>query len=122
MYSTNNNFVSDLINSYAWDTAIIYIQTFGNDEDYSKQNRFQTTLATTGNSHDENNNYDVRCNIYDMASNTREFSTEASINENAPINFRGGNSSVVSNFTADRDCNNLNYAPSYISLRSIIYL
>ena len=45
--------------------------------DYSKQNRIQdSTIATTGNAHDEENNYDVRCNIYDMAGSVREWSTE----------------------------------------------
>ena len=48
-----NDYVeSDLMNSYAWDTAIIFIQTFSGDIDYSKQNRIQTTIATTGNAHD----------------------------------------------------------------------
>ena len=75
----NINFESDLVNSYAWDTAIIFIQTFSGDSDYSQQGSFQTTLTTTGNAHDSNNNYDVRCNIYDMAGNVYEWSTETSI-------------------------------------------
>lgn len=32
---TSNNFTSDLVNSYAWDTAIIFIQTFGGRENYA---------------------------------------------------------------------------------------
>ena len=76
LYSSNNNFESDLINSYVWDTAIVFIQTFSGDTDYSKQIPLQTSLTTTGNAHDSSNNYDVRCNIYDMAGNVREWSTE----------------------------------------------
>ena len=60
LYSSNNNFQSDLINSYVWDTAIVFIQTFREDSDYSKQKPLQTTLTTTGNAHDLKNNYDIR--------------------------------------------------------------
>ena len=33
----DTSFTSDLVNSYAWDTAIVFIQTFSGDTDYSKQ-------------------------------------------------------------------------------------
>ncbi len=74
---TNKKFTSDLMNSYAWDTAIVFIQEFSGDVDYSKQNRLQTTLAKTGKATDGRNK-DVRCNIYDMAGNCFELSTETS--------------------------------------------
>ena len=47
LYSNNSNFESDLINSYAWDTAIVFIQTFSGDPDYSQQNRLQSSRTTT---------------------------------------------------------------------------
>ena len=67
LYSTVN---SDLINSYAWDTAIVYIQNFSGDTDYSKQNSLNKSLANTGANSDE------KCKINDMASNTYEWTTE----------------------------------------------
>ena len=77
LYNNNNdNFESDLINSYGLDTAIVFIQMFSGDTDYSKQTRIQDALTITGNAHDEENNYDVRCNIYDLAGNVTEFNTE----------------------------------------------
>ena len=76
MYS-NGKFKSDIINSYAWDTAIIFIQTFSEDSNYSRQIRLQTSLTKCGEATDGTEN-DVRCNIYDMAGNLLEWSTETS--------------------------------------------
>ena len=67
LYNTVN---SDLINSYAWDTAIVYIQNFSGDTDYSRQNALNKSLANTGTIGDE------KCKINDMASNTVEWTTE----------------------------------------------
>ena len=78
MYNSSN-FDSDLINSYAWYTTIVYIQKFSGDADYSRQNRLQNTLAKCGEAH-SGSNYDVRCNIYDMAGNDFEWGTETSSN------------------------------------------
>ena len=64
---------SDLINSYAWDTAIVYIQEFSGDTDYSHQNSKNTSLSNTGTNGDE------VCKINDMSSNTLECTTEYSI-------------------------------------------
>lgn len=46
--NTNEKVISDLVKSYAWDTAIIFIQEFSGDVDYSKQIKIQTRLAKTG--------------------------------------------------------------------------
>ena len=79
---------SDLINSYAWDTAIVYIQNFSGDTDYSYQTTKNTSLSNTGTNGDE------VCKINDMASNTLEWTTEYSIGIDSSIayscNFRGG--------------------------------
>ena len=80
MYSSSN-FESDLINSYAWDTAIVFIQEFSGDTDYSQQRRLQSSIAKCGEATDGINN-DVRCNIYDMAGNTREWNTETGSDTN----------------------------------------
>ena len=79
---------SDLINSYAWDTAIVYIQNFSGDIDYSNQNSKNTSLSNTGANGDE------VCKINDMASNTFEWTTEYSALDNgsyaSPGISRGG--------------------------------
>ena len=67
----NKNFENDLINSLAWDTALVFIQTFGMDN-YSMQGRVTSNIQqqNTGESEDK------QLNIYDMASNTVEWNTE----------------------------------------------
>lgn len=69
-------FSSDLVNSYAWDTAIVFIQTFSGDKDYSRQRSLNTTFASKGTAN--GNVQDKVCNIYDMASNCFEWTTETS--------------------------------------------
>ena len=99
MYSSSN-FDSDLINSYAWETAIVFIQTFSGDGNYSMQKGKNTegSLQKCGESilnasyvDDGDEAQDVRCNIYDMAGNTREWTTETSSNPSSPCVTRGGN-------------------------------
>ena len=72
----NNELVyaSDLVNSYAWDTAIIFIQTYGIGTDastYASKNK-STSFAKTG------INNDKYCNIWDMSGNALEWTTEYS--------------------------------------------
>ena len=87
MYDTVS---SDLINSYAWDTAIVYIQKFSEDRDYSRQDgiSINANLANTGANKDE------VCKIHDMASNCFEWTTEYSAgtygSSAIPCVIRGG--------------------------------
>ena len=72
----NNELVyaSDLVNSYAWDTTIIFIQTYSTETDassYASQNK-STSFSKTG------INNDKYCNIWDMSGNTCEWTTEYS--------------------------------------------
>ena len=72
----NNELVyaSDLVNSYAWDTAIIFIQTYSTGTDassYASKNK-STSFANTG------INNDKYCNIWDMSGNAFEWTTEYS--------------------------------------------
>ena len=85
-------FSSDLVNSYAWDTAIVFIQTFGGKEaiKYSNTNR-STTYTTTGNQP----NGDEFCNINDMSGNMSEWTTETSNDTEAPCVRRGGSGEMV---------------------------
>ena len=72
----NNKLVyaSDLVNSYAWDTAIVFIQTYSGKTDYASHNESKTTgkFTATG------KNNDKYCNIWDMSGNASEWTTEYS--------------------------------------------
>ena len=82
MYS-DSNFESDLMNSYAWDTAIVFLQKFDNRANknslkpYSGQTSLNDSLASQGtNNLTDASKQDVICNVYDMASNCCEWTTE----------------------------------------------
>ena len=83
----NNELVyaSDLVNSYAWDTAIIFIQTYSGTTDYASQNK-STAFQNTG------KNADKYCNIWDMSGNAYEWTTEYFTNniDFCPYVTRGG--------------------------------
>jgi len=68
----NNSYVeSDLINSYSWDTAIVFIQKYSRNSSYSNEIAINSTLENSGKSGDK------VCNIYDMSSNLMEWTTES---------------------------------------------
>ncbi len=109
MYS-DSNFESDLMNSYAWDTAIVFLQKFDNRANkaslkpYSQQNSLNGNLASQGtNNLSDTSKQDVICNVYDMASNCTEWTTETSSSSSYPCTFRGG----------DYDDDRSRYCPSY---------
>ena len=112
---------SDLVNSYAWDTAILFIQKYSGDTDYSRQTRLQSTPADTGEATDGTNN-DVRCNIYDMAGNCREWTTETYSRSNRPCVVRGGYYGISSICTSSRASSPTAYAVSSGSFRPLLYL
>lgn len=85
----DSNFISDLVNSYAWDTAIVFIQKCSENKNYSRQNSLNTeVLAKTGTNNLEIK--DVVCNIYDLASNCYEWTTETFMDSKNPCAGRGG--------------------------------
>ena len=89
MYNSNK-FTSDLMNSYAWDTATLFLQTCG-EEKYSIKTSVNKSLASKGtNSSDYTGTRDTVCNVYDMASNIREWTTETSDGSDGPCVGRGG--------------------------------
>ncbi len=106
MYSETDNNIgvkSDLVNSYAWDTAIVYIQEMGNNNfaNLTSNDVGSTGLANTG-----NNGEDKFCNIYDMAGNVGEWTTEYSLlkllGTARPCVTRGGNCNNSDSYTAVR--------------------
>ena len=119
-------YASDLVNSYAWDTAIIFIQTYGTGEDasdYASKNK-STSFANTG------INNDRYCNIFDMSGNAYEWTTEYSTySANSlffPCVFRGGycytGGGEAGSYTSGRNYFNTTDKLSNCSLRPILYV
>ena len=124
----NNKLVyaSDLVNSYAWDTAIIFIQTYSTGTDastYASKNK-STSFAKTG------INNDKYCNIWDMSGNacewTTEYSTKSSGSDFYPCFIRGGfcGADVGGAYLYASDRNNTGTADSssYYGLRPLLYV
>lgn len=111
---------TDLINSYAWDTAIVYIQKFSGDTDYSRQDSLNTSLTNTGLITDE------RCKINDMASNIREWTTEYSIRVDSslayPCVIRGGDYSNTNTCTSNHYNNTATIKVNFFGFRSVLYI
>ena len=61
---------SELINSYAYDTAIVYVQKCSNNSTYSRYSTQKDELNNTGSTKDE------VCKINDLAGNVAEWTTE----------------------------------------------
>ena len=118
MYN-NNNFETDLINSYAWDTTIIYIQKCSDDIDYSVQNSLNNSIGNTGKNNDE------VCKINDMASNIAEWETEYSNIKTEfnsfPCTMRGGSADNAEINTVRRDGNTAIYSSKMVGFRPILY-
>ena len=124
----NNKLVyaSDLVNSYAWDTAIIFIQTYSGKTDYASHNESKTTKAFTA----TGKNNDKYCNIWDMSGNalewTTEYSTKSSDSSFFPCAGRGGYYSTVSGnaiyYTSYRYCNLTTSSISIVGLRPLLYV
>ena len=116
------NFTSDLINSYAWDTAIMFIQTFGKNN-YARQTSVNTGLAPTGtNNLPDAQNQDSQCNIWDMASNSYEWTTETSMHNTFPCVTRAGDYDGSNNYTTGRYYNYTTSAYDLYSFRLVIYM
>ncbi|MGN1270205.1 MAG: hypothetical protein ACI4UU_05005 [Clostridia bacterium] len=127
----NNNEVgveSDLINSYAWDTAIVFIQKYSSNTAYSKQNSKNNGMGSLANTGERVGTTDKVCNIYDMASNTWEWTTEYSThsyNGTAdPCVGRGGYCNYRRDFTASRSYGFgvANAGGYYTSFRLTLYI
>ena len=123
MYSENSNYVSDLVNSYAWDTAIVFIEKYaeGNSNYANKKGtEFSSSRLDTGKSGD------VVCNIYDMAANCKEWSTEHSTYVISTFSHhcvgRGGTYRNSNYYTAYRYDNTTSYSINYVSSRPLLYV
>ena len=126
---TSDSFTSDLINSYAWDTAIVFIQKCGtesNSSTYSYTGGLSSSSTsapkTTGtNILKATNKIDKQCNIFDMAGNCFEWTTETCSNSRGPCVYRGGYYKGNYGYTSYRD-NYPSSAGSHSSFRPLLYL
>ena len=123
MYGDTTDYASDLINSYAWDTTIIFIQTYSTGENassYSSQNKGPNSgNAKSGLSSDK------YCNIWDLSGNYGEWTTESEVSFD-PCVKRGGNYSsggeTKNANTSSKSVHATNFLNPDYSLRSIIYV
>ncbi len=100
MYKDDNTVgvESDLVNSYAWDTAILFIQEIDEaNSNYSNKTDENGTLKNTGTTNDQ------ACNIYDMGANLLEWITEYScfktVDRAYPCTHRGAQYNTVGYYT-----------------------
>ena len=130
MYGSEAKVTSDLINSYAWDTAIVFIQKCGTESNRStysytvgESSRSTSAPQTTGtNILKATNKIDKQCNIFDMAGNCMEWTTETYSMSDVPCVYRGGfyfNSGIC---TRNRSYHDTSHAGSHVSFRPLLYL
>ena len=133
----NKSFESDLMNSYAFDTAIVFIQTCSTDkfaEKYSVQSGQASSylVKNTGTAqlYYNDGKEDKQCNIYDLAGNCVEWLTSTYSNLEYPNTFKGGTAhGYYISGTPDMVFNANKYyswsifvANEDISFRTILYL
>ena len=122
----NNNFISDLMNSYAFDTALAYIQNCGkesNSKTYSVEYGINVNekLQYSGANVLKNGKADVQCNIYDLAGGTEEFTTETNSYEHSPCTSRGSYYGASTQMFTRRS-NYTTISQEETSFRCILYL
>ena len=118
-YKESTSVKSDLMNSYAWDTAIVYIQECGNTN-YANQTSKNSSLANTGTGQDE------VCKINDMSSNISEWTTEYSSfaysSSARPCTDRGGGYDNSGVYTAGRSSNLATGSYDSVGFRISLYM
>ena len=127
---SSGTFSSDLINSYAWDTAIIFIQIFGTKSNsssyastaglsaistYESQKTGKNILDATG-------SIDEQLNIFDMAGNCREWSTESASSTVNSCVYRGGDFLNINLYTKSRLYDGATLSHPQFAFRPLIYV
>ena len=133
MYSGNEFVTSELISSYAWDTALNFIcQT--NEEGYllatTKDNTYgnigTNTRTLTGGYTVDGEISDKYSNVFDLLGNLSEWTTEYSsltlFDNSCPCVAIGGNYSVTGNYAALRNGTYNNSSGSDVSFRCQLYI
>ena len=120
--ANRDNYYSDLINSYAWDTAIVFIQAY-EDSTYANSNDSTSATVTGGNG-------DQVCNINDMSGNKWEWTTETSThsgsNGSNPCTSRGGHclgdGGNAYYYTSYHSYGSVGFSGTYSSFRLSLYV
>ena len=117
---------SDLINSYAWDTAIIFIQQCSTDgsnyaslivpSNTKKLESAGKSILSTTEKHDE------FCKIFDLSGNACEWTTETNTYAEWPCTNRGGNFNGSDRDTQFRDRNRKYDVWASVGFRPVLYL
>lgn len=129
MYGSESKVTSDLINSYAWDTAIVFIQKCGTE---SNRSTYSYTVGESSTSTSEpqttgtnilnaTKKVDKQCNIFDMAGNCWEWTTETGSYSDCPCVVRGGLYDGGNVYTSFRGISSA-WDDSYKSFRPLLYL
>lgn len=128
MYELNSSVTSELVTSYAWDTALNFICQ-NNDEGYviattngNSYGNINTNLKTLTGNYEQ----DKYCNIYDMVGNctewTPEYSTNVTNDRSYPTVTRGGNYASLNCSASIRISNNTIYNVPYVTFRIQLYV
>ncbi len=124
MYSGNGYVTSELISSYAWDTALNFIcqtniagYTLARTTSSSYGNIYTGSRQNTGAY--EADNYS---NIHDLLGNCREWTTEYFSRSYGPCVSMGGNYSTGLYYAAVRSNSSTSYSNDDISARAQLYL
>ena len=126
MYSGNSNVVSELISSYAWDTALNFIcQT--NSEGYTLATTTNKNYGNigTGSKNKENTGAyeaDNYSNIHDFLGNCLEWTTEYYGYINGPCVYRGGTYILNYGYAAYRIYHSKSFYHAYVSGRAQLYI
>ena len=130
MYGSEAKVTSDLINSYAWGTAIVFIQQCGTESNSSTysytvgQSSTRTRQTTGTNILKATSKVDKQCNIFDMAGNCLEWTTENCSFSDYSCVRRGGSydNSYSLACTSNRGGTTAYSAFSDSSFRPLLYL
>ena len=127
MCSNNNNVESELISSYAWDTALNFIcQTnVGSGEGYNLAMTTSSQYGNIGTGSKKNTGVyaaDNYSNIHDLLGNCREWTTEYCSSSFGPCVLRGGVYVFSNYYAANRFSDSTSYSISNISARAQIYV
>ena len=119
MYNNDNSVgvESDLVNSYAYDTAIVFIQEMGHINYANYTGGADTKPTNTGKTGDK------VCNIFDLAGNMKEWTTEnARLPKEKPGVTRGAIWGNDEAYTVEREATNVGINYADLSFRVVVYI
>ena len=127
MYKGNSYVTSELISSYAWDTALNFIcQTnVGSGKGYNLSRTTSSQYGNIGTGSRQNTGAyaaDNYSNIHDLLGNCYEWTTEYYSYSYDPCVFRGGTYTRSGSYAATRGSNGTSLSYYYLSARAQLYV